>query len=123
MDYKDDPTYKALARLASEAGMRIDYVDLSDDLLARTRDRVIQMPKDGDAFGDDFEYACMVLGHEMCHEITGLDSSDFQRERVRNEAVCDLAGVFLFQLAEAIAGHEAETALMEAAKAYEQDSR
>lgn len=66
----------------------------------------IMMPET-DEFHND-ELACAILGHEMAHILTGLNSPDNVLDRRRNEAVCDLVGVYLAKLAELIAGWKIE---------------
>ena len=120
--YRHDPVYAVLERLCTEAGIRIVYKSIPDDSIsgeiwARTdsQGQSIEMP-DQDCFDCD-EMASLILGHEMAHIITGLDTVDYLPERVRNEAVCDLLGSHLYSLAEMIAGAEVEA---EVKKAFEE---
>lgn len=111
--YRDDLAYKALEKLCLDAGVRIVYQPVPDDCIdgeiwARSngQGREITMP-DTDCF-DTVEMAGLILGHEMAHIITGVDSPDIVPERVRNEAICDLVGYYLYQMAEMIAGAQYE---------------
>ena len=127
MPWREDETYKELEQIVRSAGVRIEYAAVPDDSIdgpiwARSDDnlRAIMMPVEDDAF-PDADTACLILGHEMGHLLTGLDSPDYPRaERRRNEAVCDLVGCTLHKLAQMIAEEKAEQELkalfVEAAK-------
>ena len=113
MSYRDNAVYAELEHMAGEAGFKVVYTEVQPDIYAHARDNVIEMPEE-DVF-DCGEQAALILGHEMGHLLTGFGSGEILYEhQVRNEAFCDLAGVLLYQLAEATAGHKAELALMEA---------
>ena len=118
MRYRNDETYKALEKIITAAGVNIVYQEVPDDCIdgaiwARCDDEgmSIMMP-DKDVFPDD-ETACLILGHEMGHILSGLDSPDYPSDRRRNEAVCDLIGVYLCKLAEMTAETEIEKAFLE----------
>ena len=119
MDYRKDETYMALERIIEDAGVTITYRVVPDDsidgpLWARANDQFmeIQMPEDGEAFPDSVT-ACLILGHEFSHILTGLDSPDGDPvKRVINEGTCDIVGALLYKLAEMTAEHEAERAML-----------
>ena len=107
-------TYQALERLIESAGVKIMYEEVPDDhidgaIWARSDldMNAIMMPDSDDAFPDE-QTACMILGHEMGHILTRLDSPDLVYERQLNEAKCDIVGVYLAKFAEMIAGTEIE---------------
>ena len=115
MSYRDDATYKTLEKMCHDAGIKIVYQPVPDDSIdgeiwarADCDSCRIMMP-DSDCFDSD-ERACLILGHEMAHILTGADSPDVLPERVKNEAICDLLGYHLYTLADMIAGHDAEQA-------------
>ena len=117
LKYRHDSVYMALERLCTEAGIKIVYQTVPDDSIdgeiwARSdvTMQTIIMP-DQDCF-DCNERAGLILGHEMAHIITGLGSPDYQPERMKNEAICDLLGSQLYRLAEMIAVAEAEKAFL-----------
>ena len=58
----------------------------------------IMMPDNPEVF-PDAETACLILGHEAGHVLSGLDSPDIPAFRRKNEAVCDLIGYYLYELA------------------------
>lgn len=114
MPWREDETYKELEQIIRSAGVRIEYAAVPDDSIdgaiwARSDDNslAILMPAEDDAF-PNMETACLILGHEMGHILTGLDSPDNPAERRRNEAVCDLVGCCLRKLAQMIAEEKAE---------------
>lgn len=114
MDYRTDPTYQALEKIIQDAGVKITYETVPDDSIdgeiwARSDIDTdsIMMPEAGDAF-PDAETACVILGHEMGHILSRLDSPDDPAQRRQNEAVCDLIGVYLFRLAGMIYEKQAE---------------
>lgn len=116
MSYRDNEAYKKLEQIISDAGVQIIYSEVPDDpidgaIWARTESdaNVIMMP-DAETFPDD-ETACLILGHEMGHILSGLGSPDVPSVRRKNEAVCDLIGVYLVELAMMQAEHEAEERL------------
>lgn len=118
MKYRNDAVYKALEEIITDVGVKVVYTEVPEDSIdgeiwARSdiNSNSIMMPG-SDVFPDD-ETACLILGHEMGHIMSGLDSPDLRIERKRNEAVCDLIGVYLVRLAEMKAGYDAEKALME----------
>lgn len=103
--YRMDPTYQALEKIIQDAGIKITYRPIEDDpidgeIWARTDadGQEIAMPIEDDAFPDE-ETACLILGHEMGHILSGLNSPDDPEERRKNEEVCDQIGVYLFRLA------------------------
>ena len=104
MEWRNDPVYQTLEAIASNAGIRIVYQCVPDDAIdgaiwARSDGYgSVMMPDNDDAF-DDAETACLVLGHEIGHILAGVDSPDQPAERRKNEAICDLIGYYLFQLA------------------------
>lgn len=82
MNYREDSTYKALEKIIENAGIAIKYEKVHDDIIdgeiwARADKDLgaIQMPNDGNAF-PDIETACRILGHEMAHLMTGIESVD-----------------------------------------------
>ena len=106
-DYRDDGVYKIMVLMATEAGMKVTYTDdMPEDIHARQRDGNIQMPTDPEAFPDDGETASIILGHEIGHYISDLETDDRSEfAHFKNEAVCDLIGVYLLRLAEKIYDH------------------
>ena len=103
--YREDLTYKALQEILQNAGITIIYQEVPDDSIdgaiwarADCDGMAIMMPENGDAFPDS-ETACCILGHEAGHILSGLNSTDLPAERRKNEAVCDLIGFYLYQLA------------------------
>lgn len=119
LSYREDLTYQALERIITQAGVKVEYMPVPDDHIdgaiwarADQEARKIMMPDDGNAFPDE-ETACLILGHEMGHILSGLDSPDDVVERKKNEAVCDLIGAYLTKLAEMTAGTAIERALFE----------
>lgn len=105
MGYREDPIYKALEKIIVSAGVKIEYRKVPDDGI----DGAIWARSDSDAMKiimpdtEEFpntETACLILGHEMGHILTGLESPDDPIERRKNEAVCDLMGVYLTKLAD-----------------------
>ena len=107
-DYKSNPEYKALETILKNAGMTIIYQDVSDGARSDYESMSIVMPEAPDAF-PNIQVACATLGHEAGHILTRLDSVDWPpEERIRNEAICDLIGVYLYKLAEMTAGFEIE---------------
>lgn len=106
MSWQNDPVYKTLERIITNAGTKIRYGIVPDDAIdgaiwARSDidSRLIHMPNDESAFNDT-ETACLILGHEMGHILSRVNSPDEPAERMKNEAVCDLIGYYLFKLAE-----------------------
>lgn len=103
MNYRDGEVYKVLETIITNAGVKIIYEHVHDDpidgaIWARADIDSIMMPVEGDAFPDE-ETAMLILGHEMGHILTGNDSPDEPITRRRNEAECDLVGVYLTNLA------------------------
>ena len=105
MNWKLDPVYKTLEGIAQDAGIRIQYQTVTDDRIdgeiwarADCNLNAIMMPADESAFPDT-ETACLILGHEIGHILSTLESTDEPAERRKNEAICDLIGYYLFQLA------------------------
>lgn len=101
-EYTKDPTYKALEEILLNAGIKITYAEVPDDRIdgaiwARSDVNEIMMPNT-DEFPDE-ETACLILGHEAGHLLSGLESPDIPSFRRKNEAVCDLIGYYLYQLA------------------------
>lgn len=119
MGYRDSRHYVELENLIKMAGVNVIYDEVFDDHIdgaiwarADVDGLQILMP-DTEEFPDP-ETACLVLGHEMGHILSGLDSPDLPSERRKNEAVCDLIGVYLTKLAELIAGNKIEMEMREA---------
>ena len=117
MGYRDDATYKALENIIKNAGIKIMYGKVPPDSIdgeiwARSCPEAesILMP-DTEEF-DNPDRACLILGHEMGHILSDLDSPDDVSNRVKNEAICDLIGVYLTKLAEMSAGYAAELELI-----------
>ena len=109
--YREDLVYHALENLCNTAGVKVMYesvpdVSIDGEIWARAdcEGRMIMMP-DSDCF-DSAARATLILGHEMGHILTGVDSTDDVAMRVRNEAICDLAGWLLHNLAEMIASEK-----------------
>lgn len=105
MNYRDGEMYKVLETIITNAGVKIIYEHVHDDSIdgaiwARSDidSNHIMMPAEGDAFPNE-ETAMLVLGHEMGHILTGNNSPDEPITRRRNEAECDLVGVYLTNLA------------------------
>lgn len=119
MGYRDNRHYMELENLIKMAGVKVIYDEVFDDhidgeIWARADIDGLQiMMPDTEDFSDP-ETACLVLGHEMGHILSGLESSDFPSERRANEAICDLIGVCLTKLAELITGNKIEMELREA---------
>lgn len=100
--YAEDAVYKILSDWIESAGVRIIYQSVPDDPLdgeiwARSDYNSIMMPVEDDAFPDAWKAAC-ILGHEMAHILTGLDSPD-DEQRAHNETVCDEVGKALAEFA------------------------
>ena len=114
MNYRDGIIYKALEKIITNAGVKIVYEEVHNDIIdgeiwarADYESNMIMMPDAPDAFPDE-EKACLILGHEMGHILSRLDSVDDPKERERNETTCDGIGVYLYRLAELTAGEEIE---------------
>ena len=115
MNYRNDAVYMSLVKIIEAAGITIQYGKVHDDSIdgeiwarADSQSRVILMPDDGAAF-PDAETACIILGHEMAHILTGLESIDYNPPiRQINERTCDLIGAYLYRLADMTAETEAE---------------
>ena len=127
--YQTNEIYMILEELIKRTGVSIKYVKVPDDpivgeIWARTDEQAmeIQMPDDPETFPDERK-ACLVLGHEMGHILTELNSPDNLVERLKNEAVCDLVGYYLYKLAEMIAGENAEKRFKEAPLASNKSTR
>ena len=112
-EYQKDLVYIELEKLITEAGVKIMYDHVHDDAIdgaiwARSDYEAMRilMP-DTDEFPDP-ETACLILGHEMGHILSRVDSPDNPVERQKNEAICDLIGSYLYRLAEMIAGEKLE---------------
>lgn len=119
--YRDDEVYQQLEKIITNAGVKITYVKVHDDSIdgaiwarADTESQQILMP-DTDEFPNEM-IACLVLGHEMGHILSGLGSPDDPVERRYNEAECDQIGVYLYKLAEMTADYEAEKIFLEGAE-------
>lgn len=115
--WRKDEVYQALVKIIENAGVRITYATVPDDAIdgaiwarSDTDAMAIMMPEAEDAF-PNAETACLILGHEMGHILTGADSPDEPITRRENEAVCDFIGAQLTRLAELTAGYEAEKEL------------
>jgi len=114
--YTDNVVYQTLEQLCIDAGVSLNYVNVQSEIFARAQEQaqIIEMPEN-DTF-DNPEHAALVLGHEMGHVLMGPDMQNFnQGQRVLIEAECDRIGVYLYRLAEMIAGENAERPLREAA--------
>lgn len=107
MEYREGEVYQVLERIIKNAGVTIRYTAVHDDpidgeIWARSdiESMSILMPDDGEAFPDEGT-ACQILGHEMGHIMTGLESVDYDPAiREINERTCDLIGSYLYRLAE-----------------------
>lgn len=114
MSYRESEVYQALERIIENAGVSIKYAAVHDDpidgeIWARSDiyAKKIIMP-DKDVFSDE-ETACRILGHEMGHIMTGLESIDGDPAiREINERTCDLIGAYLYRLAEMTLEHDYE---------------
>lgn len=115
-EYRKDPIYMELESLINSAGVSVIYSSVHDDhidgaIWARTdRDSMTILMPDSDEFPNT-ETACMILGHEMGHILSGKDSVDYPVERQISEATCDLIGAYLYRLAEMIAGDKLERSM------------
>ena len=104
MVYRNDLAYMTLVKILENAGMDIIYQEVPDDpidgVIGARADEYdgIMMPEDPEAF-PDAETACLVLGHEAGHILASVDSPDIPAERRKNEAICDLIGCCLYELA------------------------
>lgn len=106
MKYNKMPVYAILESLIKSAGVDIVYQEVPDDhidgaIWARSDTEgfgAIMMPDSAAEFPSE-EQACLTLGHEMGHILSGLNSPDDPELRTHNEAVCDLIGVYLWRLA------------------------
>ena len=102
--YAQGMVYKALVEILEMAGFEITYQNVPNDpidgaIWARSDEfgRII-MPEEDEAFPDE-ETACLILGHEAGHALSHRDSPDIPSIRRANEAVCDLIGCYLYELA------------------------
>ena len=117
-EYRNDVVYQTLERIIKAAGVSITYRRVHDDpidgaIWARSDiDAMAIMMPDTDEFPDAVK-AGLILGHEMGHIITGVDSPDDPSQRAINEHTCDLVGAYLYKLAEMTAGYEAEAIFRE----------
>lgn len=114
MKYKEDLVYQELEKMILDAGVDIMYCPVPEDSIdgaiwarADREGMSIIMPDDDEAFPSE-EKACLILGHEMGHILSDADSPDNPVERTKNEALCDLIGVYLYKLAEMRAGYKLE---------------
>lgn len=115
MNYREDVVYMALEKIIKNAGVKIIYGEVHNDpidgaIWARSDfdGKMILMPEDGEAF-PDANTACKILGHEMGHLMTGLESVDGEPAlREINESTCDFIGALLFKLADMTDEHEVE---------------
>ena len=130
MDYRENETYKALEKILQNAGVKIDYLDIPEDIHGRTHaeDLYIQMPEDPEAYKEHSDdYAALILGHEAGHILSNPYVCDpvkrtvWNNEKyitedettlVNNEALADLIGVYLYRLADLTATKEAEQQLI-----------
>lgn len=115
MDYRQGQVYRTLEGIIENAGIKVEYGLVPDDAIdgaiwARADADRIMMPLNGDAFPDE-ETACVILGHEAGHILSRLDSVDAPAERRKNEAVCDLVGCYLYELAIRTFEHQMELAM------------
>ena len=123
-DYTEFPIYKALADIAENAGITIEYVDkVSIDKDGFTiggsapddQKNMVSMAKNHD-YGT-FEYATFVLAHEIAHtlikELYSEKANDDYPDKIhiRNffEADADKIGVALYNLAEMTAMYKSES--------------
>lgn len=119
-EYRKNPVYQTLEKIINDAGVRIIYQNVPDDSIdgeiwARSdHDGMSIMMPDEDTF-PDVETACLILGHEMGHILTGLDSPDEPVQRRINEATCDQVGAYLYNLA-GLTWEESQRRLFESAK-------
>lgn len=109
-DYREAGNYRIMEQIVKLAGIKIVYKEIPEDIHARTDASVIEMPDNPEAFPDDDQTATLVLGHELGHIISDLGDEIEPSMRARNEAVCDLIGVYLTRLADMIYEHEMEKA-------------
>ena len=113
MKYREGLIYIQLEKIIKNAGVEIVYGKVFSDSIdgeiwARSDiDSCSILMPDTEEFPDD-QTACLTLGHEMGHILSGLESTDEPIERKYNEAECDQIGVYLYKLAEMTAGYEAE---------------
>jgi hypothetical protein len=114
MDYRQGKIYATLERIIQDAGITVRYCNIPNDsiwgaCLARSsdQDECIEMPDNGDAFQDEIS-ACLVLGHEMGHLLTGQGNSDEPDKRYIIEGTCDCIGAWLYRLADMTAATAAE---------------
>lgn len=120
MDYKQGQVYRTLEGIITDAGIKITYDSVPDDSIdgaiwarAATDADEILMPSESEAFPDE-ETACLILGHEAGHILSRLDSPDIPSERRKNEAVCDLIGYYLYELAVRTFVHQRDLAFLHA---------
>ena len=120
-EYRNYDAYRALEKIILAAGIEIVYQEVPDDSIdgeiwARSdSDSLSIMMPDADDFPNAIK-ATKVLGHELAHILTGLDSPDDPEKREVNEKNCDILGDSFYALAELIANKEAEDALRYASK-------
>ena len=105
-NWKENPIYKTLERIANNAGINITYQKVHNDIIdgeiwarADIDSQSIMMPENEDEFPDASK-ACLILGHEIGHILSGLDSPDDSTIREINENNCNLIGTCLLKLAE-----------------------
>lgn len=117
MNYRTGLIYQMLEKIITDAGIRIIYQEVPADSIdgeiwarADYDNNTIMMPESPDSFPNE-ETACLILGHEMGHILSRLDSTDNPVERRKNEAICDIIGTYLYKLAELTAGEELERQL------------
>lgn len=117
MKYRNYQVYQTLERMVRAAGVDVIYQEVSDDRIdgeiwARSDigGRMIMMPDSDDAFPEE-DTACLILGHEMGHILSELDSPDDPATRRLNEATCDQIGVYLYRLAVLMSEKEMEDQL------------
>lgn len=118
-NYRNDAVYSKLEKIVVNAGVKIYYKKVHDDTIdgaiwarSDSESRTILMP-DTDVFPDE-ETACVILGHEMGHILTGLDSPDDPCQRRINEETCDLIGALLYKLAVLSAEYAADESFRQA---------
>lgn len=102
MHWKDDPSYQTLEHMATAAGIPVYYVPVPDKAdgatWARTEADRILMPDSGAAF-QDAERACLALGREMARILSAAATPSKTMSQSKTEALYELIGVYLYQLA------------------------
>jgi len=113
-----------MVRLASEAGIRTEYLKSEDlpGVWARSAGKTIQM-HDGEIYHDE-EHACFVYGHEMAHILNGIETDYVEPiAGYRFEAECDMASSFYINLAIAIYEEEMQNCCPNVAQSGQQSQK